>query len=110
MQAMLLAKKWQNIQNFSNSEFVKECLLSVTEILCLKKLNILDKISLSCRTITRLVEEITVDIEGTLTEKNKGFRFSFFFHWLLTKNSDVSDSAQLAIFIRSIDKLDIQYH
>ena len=32
-----------------------------------------DKISVSCRTIIRHVEEIAADIEGTLTENIRGF-------------------------------------
>uniref|UniRef100_A0A0L8IC94 DUF4371 domain-containing protein n=1 Tax=Octopus bimaculoides TaxID=37653 RepID=A0A0L8IC94_OCTBM len=65
-------------------------------------LGMFDKISLSRRTIIRRVKEIAADIEDMLTgEKKKILTFSSL---AIDESSDISDSTQMEIFIRVIDK------
>ena len=96
---MLLTKKKQTGLNVSNAvseksdktskknnfdgEFGKECLLAVTVILRPEKIGMFDKIVFSGRKITRRMEEIAADIEGTLAEKK--LENSVLSHRLLSK-------------------------
>ncbi|KAB0790551.1 hypothetical protein PPYR_15047, partial [Photinus pyralis] len=66
----------------SEGEFVKECLIEVANILCPENSKKFEQISLSRRTVTRRIDSMAEDIKST----------------------DISDTAQLAIFIRAIDE------
>ena len=55
-------------KNYSDGEFVKDCLIVVAECLCPEKRKDFDNISLSQRTITRHIEELATNIESTLKE------------------------------------------
>ena len=55
-------------KNYSDGEFVKNCLIVVAECLCPEKRKDFDNISLSRRTITRHIEELATNIESTLKE------------------------------------------
>ena len=55
-------------KNYSDGEFVKDCLIMVAECLCPEKRKDFDNISLSQRTITRHIEELATNIESTLKE------------------------------------------
>ena len=54
---------------FTDGEFVKECLLTVVNILCPDKRDLFGKISLSARTVTRRIEDLSSDIWTTLQER-----------------------------------------
>ena len=53
-------------KNYSDGEFVKDCLIVVAECLCPEKRKDFDNISLSRRTITRHIEELATNIESIL--------------------------------------------
>ena len=47
---------------FNEGKFVKDCLLTCSDILCPKEMKTFDSLSLSRRTITRRVEEIATEL------------------------------------------------
>lgn len=71
-----------------------------SEILCETQKQLFSKFSLSGVTITRRVEELGTGIESTLKESISKF---IFYSTALDESTDLSDTAQLAIFVRKID-------
>ncbi|XP_043931709.1 general transcription factor II-I repeat domain-containing protein 2-like isoform X2 [Protopterus annectens] len=96
--ANLIAKK---SKPFADGEFIKECHESVADIICPEKKSDFSKISLSHQTIARRVEDISKYTENTLESRCATFKF---YSIALDKSTDVTDTAQLAIFIRGVDK------
>lgn len=86
---------------FSEGEFVKECLLEVANILCPENSKKFEQISLSRRTVTRRIDLMAENIKATLSN-TVGNCVSFSI--ALDESTDISDTAQLAIFIRAIDE------
>ncbi|GBP72034.1 General transcription factor II-I repeat domain-containing protein 2 [Eumeta japonica] len=70
-------------------------------VLCPEKKNEFEKISLSKRTVVRRIEMMANDIKTTFTDRMAGFES---FSMALNKSTDLSDTAQLTIFIRGVDK------
>uniref|UniRef100_A0A6P7HAL3 General transcription factor II-I repeat domain-containing protein 2A-like n=1 Tax=Diabrotica virgifera virgifera TaxID=50390 RepID=A0A6P7HAL3_DIAVI len=95
--AAILAKK---SKPFSDGEIVKECLESVAEMLCPEKKKEFSKISLSRQTITRRVDDIGKHVEDKL--KNRASEF-IYYSLALDESTDMTDTAQVAIFIRGVD-------
>ena len=93
----LLAKK---LKPFSDGELIKECIDIVVQHICPEKKTLFSKVALSRRTVTRCVEELSQDIESTFKKKISDFDF---YTIALDESTDISDTAQLAIFLRGID-------
>ena len=69
--------------------------------MCPEMVQEFEKISLSRRTIARRIDELAGDICDTLKDKVKNFvSWSF----AIDESTDVKDRAQLAIFIKGVDK------
>ena len=69
--------------------------------MCLKMVQEFEKISLSHWTIVRHINELAGDIYDTLKDKVKNFvSWSF----AIDKSIDVKDVAQLAVFLKGVDK------
>ena len=75
-------------------------LLKLCSKTCPEKLKILNNISLSRQTITRRTCDIADDLSLSLTEKIKAFQY---YSIAIDESTDISKTAQLAIFIRGID-------
>ena len=88
-------KPYQTIKPYSEDDLVKKCLTDVAEEMCPKMVQKFEKISLSCWTITRCIDKFAGDICDTLKDKVKNFK-----SW----STDVKNTAQLAIFIKGVDK------
>ena len=86
-------------KNYSDGEFVKDCLIVVAECLCPEKRKDFDNISLSRRTITRHIEELATNIESTLKELASKF---VYYSLAIDKSTDITSIAQLAVFVRGI--------
>ena len=84
---------------FTDGEFIKKCLLAVAEEV--KNPEDFNKITLSRRTVTRRVEILSRDICDTLKNKSKQFEY---FSLGFDETNDITDTAQLVIFIRGVDK------
>jgi hypothetical protein len=83
---------------FTDSEFVKQRMLAVTEEVCRDREKIFEDISLSARTCASRTEELGAD----LFEQLKIWAKSFDCYVLVMDESNyVTDTAQLLMFIRS---------
>ncbi|XP_074039888.1 general transcription factor II-I repeat domain-containing protein 2 [Leptinotarsa decemlineata] len=85
---------------FTDGEFIKECMEAAAEVLCPSQKQLFFKISLSGVTVARRVEELANDIEGSLKERVSQF---VYYSIALDESTDITDTAQLAVFIRGID-------
>ena len=94
----------ENISNYEavcEDDFVKKCLTDVAKEMCPKMVQKFEKISLSCWTIARRIDELAGDICDTLKDKAKNFvSWSF----AIDKSTDAKNAAQLATFIKGVDK------
>ena len=90
----------QESKSFSEGEFVNDCLLACSDILCPKKTKTFDCASLSRRTITRRVEEISADLHDQIKDECID---CICLSLALDESTDIKDTAQLIIFILTID-------
>ena len=80
---------------------MKKCFIDVAEEMCPKMVQEFEKISLSRWTIVRCIDKLTGDICDTLNDKLKNF---VSWRFAIDKSTDLKDAAQLAIFIKGVDK------
>ena len=78
---------------------MKECLLTVIDIVCPEKRDLFSKISL-CKTVTRRIEDLSSDIRTTLQNRAQHFEF---YAIALDESTYSTDTAQVAIFVRGIN-------
>lgn len=86
---------------FSDGEFVKTCMLKAAEVVCPEKRPAFANISLTRNTVADRVTELSSDLSSQLKEKIKSF---IAFSIAIDESTDVTDIAQLAIFIRGVDE------
>ena len=89
----------QDMKPYSDDNFVKQCLTDVAEEMCPKMVQEYEKISLSLWTIARRIDELAGDICDTLKDKVKNL-----YHGAIDESTNEKDKAQLAIFIKGVDK------
>ncbi|CAF4934644.1 unnamed protein product [Pieris macdunnoughi] len=87
-------------KTFSDCEFVKTCLLQVSDILCPEQTRDFEAVSLSRKTNTSRIEAINKQFVTQLGSKISTFKFCSF---ALDESTNITDTAQLLIFIRGID-------
>jgi len=63
-------------KSFTNSEFMKECLMKTSELLCLDKQQLFKNISLSVNTVVERITEIASDLRMQSKEKTPNFELS----------------------------------
>ncbi|KAH1165489.1 hypothetical protein KIL84_023048 [Mauremys mutica] len=86
---------------FTDGEFIKQCFIKVSEIVCPDTLILLKTSLLSPNTVAEHILELSKDIDGQLIEKSTAFHaYSITLH----ESINLTDSAQLAIFVRGVDK------
>jgi hypothetical protein len=86
---------------FTDSELVKQCALVMAEEVCPEQKKKIDDICLSARTCTRRTEDLDNNLCEQLQEKARIFEW---FSLATDESDDVSDTAQLLIFVRGIDE------
>ena len=85
---------------FSEGEFVKTCMLKAAEIVCPEKRQAFANISLTRNTVADRISDLSADLDSQLKRKVKSF---IAFSVAIDESTDITDVAQLAIFIRGVD-------
>jgi len=85
----------------SEGEFLKTCILKAAEIVCSEKLQVFANISLTRNAVAERISDIFANLDSKLKNKVKSF---VTFSVALDESTDISDVAQLAIFIRGVDE------
>ena len=80
--------------------FVKECIVKASDILCPSKTKLFEGISLYPNTVASRVSDIAANVEEQLPATAKDFES---FSIATDESTDVSDTAQCAVFIRGVD-------
>ncbi|XP_026286701.2 general transcription factor II-I repeat domain-containing protein 2-like [Frankliniella occidentalis] len=86
---------------FTDGPFIKECLKTAASIVAPDAVAHFETISLSPNTIADRADDIARDLASQL--RRKGATFSHF-TLALDESTDLTDTAQLAIFVRGIDE------
>lgn len=92
----LIAKK---LKPHAEGEFVKECLVAAAELLMPDKVKLFQSVSLSQRTVADRITDMVQDIEKTLKDTARDF---VYFSLACDEATDITNTAQLAIFVRGI--------
>ncbi|XP_033606233.1 general transcription factor II-I repeat domain-containing protein 2 isoform X2 [Cryptotermes secundus] len=95
--AHLLAKEGKP---FTDGELKKSCLIVAVEEMCPEKMDLFNNISLSARTVARRAEDIGSNITNQLIKKANDFEW---FSLALDELTDITDTAQLLLFIRRVN-------
>ncbi|XP_068110957.1 general transcription factor II-I repeat domain-containing protein 2-like [Hyperolius riggenbachi] len=95
--ALLIAK---NSKSFTEGDFIKECVMKMVENICPEKKQEFANICLARNTVARRIEDISSDIKRQLMSKGEVFDF---FSIACDESTDLSDTAQLLIFLRGVD-------
>ena len=93
-----LAKK---MQPFSNGDLIKNCIGLFVDAVCPQHKAIASSLCLSRNTVARRVTDISTSIESTLKQRVATFQS---YAIAVDESTDIKDMAQLAIFVRGVDK------
>lgn len=85
---------------FSDSDFIKDCMLKVADVSFPSQKSIIQNISLSRNTVASRISDLSQNLVLQLKEKIKGFTN---FSLAVDESTDAVDTAQLAVFIRGIN-------
>lgn len=89
----------QKMKPFTDGELIKECLITVADIMCPQMKSAFSGIQLSARTVTRRVNDMAANIKLSLQDECGNFEF---FSVAIDESTDKTDTAQLAVFVRGI--------
>lgn len=90
----------KNNKPYSEGEFVKDCMVSMSNILCPEKSKEFESVSLSRKTVTTRIDAIASNLSTQLRQRIEKFKY---FSVTMDESTDRSDTAQLLIFIRGVD-------
>lgn len=85
---------------FKDGEFIKQCMLQAASIVCPEKKAQFSNISISANTVAERISDMSGNIYDQLREKAKHFHS---YSLALDESTDVTDTAQLAIYVRGVD-------
>lgn len=85
---------------FTEGEFIKNCMLKVCDAVCPDKRQLFSNVSLSRNTVAERVDQLSTNLKEQLVEKGKDFMA---YSLAVDESTDISDIAQLSIFIRGVD-------
>ncbi|KAG0720046.1 General transcription factor II-I repeat domain-containing protein 2 [Chionoecetes opilio] len=87
------------MKQFTDGDFIKECIMVVIDSLCPEKRSAFESVSLSPRTVCRRIEEMSDSVNDSL--KTCCLNCDAF-SLALDESTDMKDTAQLVIFIRGV--------
>lgn len=96
--SFVIAKK---MKTFSDGEFVKECLEAVVKDVLPDKSKLFSNLSLSRQTVCRRINDISNEIILKLRDRIRDFKY---FSLAFDESTDISDSAQLVVFLRGVNE------
>lgn len=85
---------------FTDGQMIKKCIQMAVEELCPEKMSLVETISLSAKTVSRRIHDLGTDIDHQLKDSFDKFEW---FSLALDESTDVSDSAQVLLFVRGIN-------
>ncbi|XP_076810261.1 general transcription factor II-I repeat domain-containing protein 2A-like [Clavelina lepadiformis] len=94
--AKVIAK---NMKPFTDGDYVKDCLMAVVKVICPEKKKLFSDVSLSARTVTRRIEEMSQDVKTRQQDCLKNLQY---FSIAIDESTDTTDTAQLAVFVRGV--------
>jgi hypothetical protein len=86
---------------FSDGSLIKECIIQTVEEICPERIDTFKNISLSGNTVTRRIDDISNNLNSQVSNKTQEF---ISFCIALDESTDVSDTSQLLLFIRGVNK------
>ncbi|XP_069680148.1 general transcription factor II-I repeat domain-containing protein 2A-like isoform X2 [Periplaneta americana] len=89
------------LRSSSDGDFIKEFLKMAAKELCPNVVKQFESVKLSRWTVNRRIQDLSEDLQNQLAELCRNF---IAYSLALYETTDVSDSAQLAIFIRGVDE------
>ncbi|CAK8696815.1 unnamed protein product [Clavelina lepadiformis] len=84
---------------FTDGDYVKDCLMAVVEVICPEKKKLFSDVSLSARTVTRRIEEMSQDVKTGQHDCLKNLQY---FSIAIDESTDTMDTAQLTEFVRGV--------
>ena len=84
---------------FTDGEFAKKCILAIVESICPEKKELFLNVSLSARTVTRRIEEMSENLKSSQEDYFEKLQF---FSIAIDESTDTTDTDQLAVFVRGI--------
>ena len=84
----------------SDGEFIRECMRAIVDELSPGTSKDFEAVSLSRNTITRRIEDVASNLQEQLSQLCQKFTY---FSLAVDESTDISDTAQLLVFIRGID-------
>lgn len=85
---------------FTDGQLVKDCILVSVEEICPDKRSLFNAISLSANTVARRTEDLGNNVVYQLKDACKDFEW---FSIALDESTDVTDSAQVLLFVRGVN-------
>lgn len=89
------------MKTFLDGEFVKECLEAVVKDILPDKSNLFSNLSLYRQTVCRRINDISNEIILKLRDRIRDFKY---FSLAFDESTDISDSAQLVVFLRGVNE------
>ncbi|XP_062422358.1 general transcription factor II-I repeat domain-containing protein 2-like [Pungitius pungitius] len=85
---------------FTEGDFIKNCMIKVCDEVCPEKRQLFLNVSLNRNTIAERVDQLSINLKEQLVKKGKDF---IAYSLAVDESTDISDIAQLSIFIRGVD-------
>lgn len=86
---------------YSDGDFVKRCMMKAAELVCPEKRQAFANISLTRNIMAERISELSEDLDSQLKQRVMSF---IAFSVAIDESTDITDMAQLAIFIRGVDE------
>lgn len=90
----------KNNKPYSEGEFVKHCMVSMSKILFPEKIKEFESVSLSRKTVTTRIDAIALNLSTQFRQSIANFKY---FSVTMDESTDRINTAQLLIFIRGVD-------